>query len=189
MPLTHLQMNQKLSLDYYNVLEYMVQEHRNILIAQEPNVLLYILSSLAEGVAIKNIFICNTSCNTLDLLLTHLYEHLHHDSKTDTVNLENDNLVKLVQEQPSILQQLLATVLKLCTTEEDWLYYMSNILLPLILLNKEYFGQLRQPTISRCAAHKQAGVAKWLDGLMEGIEPNLLSANREKFQENALHTR
>ncbi|MPC18238.1 Exportin-7 [Portunus trituberculatus] len=99
----------------------------------------------------------------------------------DTMNLENDTLVKLVQEQPSILHQILTTTLEICMSEEfTFTELISQPLLPLILLNREYFGQLRKPIISRYTPERQAAVARWLDGLMEGIEPNLLSSNRCK---------
>ncbi|KAB7504327.1 Exportin-7-A [Armadillidium nasatum] len=61
---------------------------------------------------------------------------------------------------------------------------MSRPLLPLILLNNEYFHQLRQQIISQQAPDKQNAMSQWFDNLMEGIEPNLLTKNRDKFTQN-----
>lgn len=58
--------------------------------------------------------------------------------KKGTVDLENDALVKVMKHQPSILQQMLATVLNTIMFEDcrnQW--SMSRPLLPLILLNNE----------------------------------------------------
>ena len=41
--------------------------------------------------------------------------------------------------------------------------------------------QLRQQIISQQAADKQAIMAQWFDNLMEGIQRNLLSKNRDKW--------
>lgn len=58
--------------------------------------------------------------------------------KKGTVDLESDALVKVMKHQPSILQQMLATVLNIIMFEDcrnQW--SMSRPLLPLILLNNE----------------------------------------------------
>lgn len=129
--------------------------------------------------------VCSGCCATLDHVVTYLYKLLHHKSKKGTVDLENDALVKVMKHQPSILQQMLATVLNTIMFEDcrnQW--SMSRPLLPLILLNNEYFGQLRQQIISQQAPDKQGAMAQWFDSLMEGIEPNLLTKNRDKFTQN-----
>ena len=58
--------------------------------------------------------------------------------KKGTVDLESDALVRVMKHQPSILQQMLATVLNIIMFEDcrnQW--SMSRPLLPLILLNNE----------------------------------------------------
>ncbi|XP_045115534.1 exportin-7-like isoform X3 [Portunus trituberculatus] len=177
-PLSDLQVHRYLSLDYHSVLVIMTRDHLNFIVTLEPNVLLYILSSSSEG--LSDTETCSSCCLILDHLFSYLYKCLHHETgEMDTMNLENDTLVKLVQEQPSILHQILTTTLEICMSEEfTFTELISQPLLPLILLNREYFGQLRKPIISRYTPERQAAVARWLDGLMEGIEPNLLSSNR-----------
>ena len=58
--------------------------------------------------------------------------------------LENDSLVQVIKVHPEILQQMLSTVLNIIMFEDcrnQW--SMSRPLLGLILLNEEYFKQLR----------------------------------------------
>ena len=58
--------------------------------------------------------------------------------------LENDSLVQVIKIHPEILQQMLSTVLNIIMFEDcrnQW--SMSRPLLGLILLNEEYFKQLR----------------------------------------------
>ena len=49
-----------------------------------------------------------------------------------------------------------------------------------ILLNAEYFEQLRDQIIQGQPAAKQASMANWFKNLMEGIERNLLTKNRDR---------
>ena len=58
--------------------------------------------------------------------------------------LENDSLVQIIKIHPEILQQMLSTVLNIIMFEDcrnQW--SMSRPLLGLILLNEDYFKQLR----------------------------------------------
>ncbi|XP_042861288.1 exportin-7-like isoform X3 [Penaeus chinensis] len=188
-PQSDLLVYPKLSQTYYVLLECLAQDHMNFLSTLEPNVFLYILSSISEGLSaidpVYDTMVCSGCCATLDHVVTYLYKLLHQKSKKGTVDLESDALVRVMKHQPSILQQMLATVLNIIMFEDcrnQW--SMSRPLLPLILLNNEYFGQLRQQIISQQAPDKQGAMAQWFDSLMEGIEPNLLTKNRDKFTQN-----
>lgn len=184
-PQSDLLVYPKLSQTYYVLLECLAQDHMNFLSTLEPNVFLYILSSISEGLSAIDTMVCTGCCATLDHIVTYLFKCLHQKSKKGTVDLESDALVRVMKHQPSILQQMLATVLNIIMFEDcrnQW--SMSRPLLPLILLNNEYFGQLRQQIISQQAPDKQGAMAQWFDSLMEGIEPNLLTKNRDKFTQN-----
>ncbi|XP_066968940.1 exportin-7 isoform X8 [Macrobrachium rosenbergii] len=184
-PQSDLLVYPKLSQTYYVLLECLAQDHMNFLSTLEPNVFLYVLSSISEGLSAIDTMVCSGCCATLDHIVSYLYKVLHNKSKKGTVDLESDALVRVMKHQPSILQQMLATVLNIIMFEDcrnQW--SMSRPLLPLILLNNEYFGQLRQQIISQQAPDKQGAMAQWFDSLMEGIEPNLLTKNRDKFTQN-----
>ena len=83
--------------------------------------------------------------------------------------------------QPEILQQMLSTILNIIMFEDcrnQW--SMSRPMLGLILLNEDYFTQLRQTIIQQQPPDKQTSMAQWFDNLMEGIERNLLTKNRDR---------
>ena len=77
---------------------------------------------------------------------------------------------------------------------------MSRPLLGLILLNEEYFKVvwtmkyktklnccvqgLRDQIIGSQQADKRGSMMTWFDSLMEGIERNLLTKNRDRFTQN-----
>ena len=98
---------------------------------------------------------------------------------------DNDALVQVIKMRPEILQQMLQTVLNIIMFEDcrnQW--SMSRPLLGLILLNEDYFSQLRDQLISSQPASKQTSMATWFKNLMEGIERNLLTKNRDRFTQN-----
>jgi len=88
--------------------------------------------------------------------------------------------------RPEILQQMLATVLNIIMFEDcrnQW--SMSRPLLGLILLNEDYFERLRdQQVIASQPQARQASMAGWFKALMEGVERNLLTKNRDRFTQN-----
>ena len=103
-----------------------------------------------------------------------------------------------------LFQQMLSTVLNIIMFEDcrnQW--SMSRPLLGLILLNEEYFQSLRDQVcvvfclhffvsylftfffikfqiIQSQSAAKQSSMATWFKNLMDGVERNLLTKNRDK---------
>lgn len=94
----------------------------------------------------------------------------------------SDMFLKVLEMHPEILQQILSTVLNVIMFEDcrnQW--SMSRPLLGLILLNEDYFSQIRENIIRSQPADKQAAMAQWFENLMDGIERNLLTKNRDRY--------
>merc|ERR1712179_869837 len=95
---------------------------------------------------------------------------------------ENDPLVAVIKMRPEILQQMLQTVLNIIIFEDcrnQW--SMSRPLLGLILLNEDYFQQLRDQVIQRQLSRIQLSKIK---NLMEGVKRELSTLNRDRFTQN-----
>lgn len=89
--------------------------------------------------------------------------------------------LKVLEMHPEILHQILSTVLNVIMFEDcrnQWA--MSRPLLGLILLNEDYFNQLRENIIRSQPPDKQESMARWFEKLMSGIERNLLTKNRDR---------
>ncbi|GIY78296.1 exportin-7 [Caerostris extrusa] len=138
----------KLSQTYYVLLECLTQDHMNFLSSLEPQLFLYILSSISEGLSSTDTMVCAGCCAALDHIML------------------STNLNIVIFEE--------------CRNQ----WSMSRPLLGLILLNEEYFNQLRQTIINSQLPEKQCVMAQWFDSLMEGIERNLHTKNRERFTQN-----
>nr|CAD7439384.1 unnamed protein product [Timema bartmani] len=185
----------KLSQTYYVLLECLAQDHMSFLSTLEPQVFLYILASISEGLTALggtlNLFtdtmVCTGCCATLDHIVTYLFKQLTQKGKKTRrgVPITSDMFLQVLELHPEILQQILSTVLNVIMFEDcrnQW--SMSRPLLGLILLNEEYFNQLRENIIRSQPPDKQAAMAQWFENLMDGIERNLLTKNRDRFTQN-----
>lgn len=176
----------KLSQTFYVLLECLAQDHMNFLATLEPSVFLFILSSISEGLTALDTMVCTGCCATLDHIVTYLFRWISKSNKvkqTAVVNgvRDGETCLKVLEMHPEILQQMLSTILNIIMFEDcrnQW--SMSRPLLGLILLNEEYFTQLRGQIIRSQAPDIQPAMAQWFENLMDGIERNLLTKNRDR---------
>jgi len=64
----------KLSQTYYVLLECLAQDHMAFLATLEPQVFLYILASISEGLQALDTMVCTGCCATLDHIVTYLFK-------------------------------------------------------------------------------------------------------------------
>merc|ERR1712223_1745921 len=164
-PQTDLLDYPKLSQTYYVLLECLAQDHMSFLATMEPQVFLYILSSISAGLTalggnlnyFTDTMVCTGCCATLDHIVTYLFKQVMMKGKVRRGQMlpDNDGLVQVIKLRPEILQQMLQTVLN-------------------IIMNEDYFQQLRDQVIQSQPSAKQSSMATWFKNLMEGIERDLL---------------
>lgn len=176
----------KLSQTYYVLLERLAQDHMPFLASLEPPAFLYILASISEGLTALDTSVCTGCCATLDHIVTYLFKQLvQKPNKLKNRQDNNTMFIEVLQQRPEIMQQLLSTVLNVIMFEDccnQW--SMSRPLLGLILLNEEHFSRLRAGIVASQPADKQPAMAQWFNSLMDGIERNLLTTNRDRFTQN-----
>ncbi|XP_038045966.1 exportin-7-like isoform X1 [Patiria miniata] len=183
-PLSDLLDYPKLSLNYYSLLESLAKDHMAFLSGLEPQVFLHILSSISEGLTALDTVVCTGCCATLDSIVTYLFKRIS-KSAGKKAKKENDNFPSIMVVPPAILQQMLSTVLNIIMFEDcrnQW--SMSRPLLGLVLLNEDYFTELRESIISSQPVEKQEDMRMCFKNLMDGIEANLRSKNRDRFTQN-----
>nr|KAF6350575.1 exportin 7 [Myotis myotis] len=177
----------KLSQSYYSLLEVLTQDHMNFIASLEPHVIMYILSSISEGLTALDTMVCTGCCSCLDHIVTYLFKQLSRSTKKRTapLNQESDRFLHIMQQHPEMIQQMLSTVLNIIIFEDcrnQW--SMSRPLLGLILLNEKYFSDLRSSIVNSQPPEKQQAMHLCFENLMEGIERNLLTKNRDRFTQN-----
>ncbi|XP_029649457.1 exportin-7 isoform X2 [Octopus sinensis] len=174
----------KLSQNYYALLECLAQDHMMFISNLEPQVFLYILSTISEGLTALDTMVCTGCCAILDNIVTYLFRRLTRKKKKNhpTSIRDSEAFLRILEVHPEILQQMLSTVLNIIMFEDcrnQW--SMSRPLLGLILLNEDYFHKLKDSIISSQPADKQPAMAQCFENLMEGIERSLLTKNRDRF--------
>ncbi|XP_023345621.1 exportin-7 [Eurytemora carolleeae] len=131
--------------------------------------------------------VCTGCCATLDNIVSYLFRKVSHKGKKSRAGQlpDNDPLLAVINMRPEILQQILQSVLNIIMFEDcrnQW--SMSRPLLGLILLNEEYFQNLRDQIIQTQILEKRGVMMSWFENLMDGIERNLLTKNRDRFTQN-----
>uniref|UniRef100_A0A4W3JC21 Exportin 7 n=1 Tax=Callorhinchus milii TaxID=7868 RepID=A0A4W3JC21_CALMI len=128
--------------------------------------------------------VCTGCCSSLDHIVTYLFKQLSRSTKKRTapISQESDRFLHIMQQHPEMIQQMLSTVLNIIIFEDcrnQW--SMSRPLLGLILLNEKYFADLRNSIVNSQPPEKQQAMHLCFENLMEGIERNLLTKNRDRY--------
>jgi exportin-7 len=102
----------------------------------EPQVFLYILSTISDGLSSLDSIISTSCCSALDHIITYLFKRLSKQKRAQ--QQQQTTLEQVYQQQPQVFQQLLTTVVNIIIFEDcrnQW--SMSRPLLGLILLNEQ----------------------------------------------------
>ncbi|XP_053935534.1 ran-binding protein 17 isoform X5 [Cuculus canorus] len=179
----------KLSQSYYPLLECLIQDHMSFITSLEPHVLVYILTSISEGLTAVDAIISSSCCTSLDYIVTYLFKHLTKESKKTPrcreTSRDGQRLLHFMQQNPEILQQMMSILMNTIIFEDcrnQW--SVSRPLLGLILLNEKYFSELRATLITSQPDNKREVLDQCFRNLMEGVEQNLLVKNRDRFTQN-----
>ncbi|KAL0182346.1 hypothetical protein M9458_021721, partial [Cirrhinus mrigala] len=97
----------KLSQSYYSLLEVLTQDHMNFIASLEPHVVMYILSSISEGLTALDTMVCTGCCSSLDHIVTYLFKQLSRSTKKRAAPMaqESDRFLHIMQQHPEMIQQ------------------------------------------------------------------------------------
>ncbi|KAM6357020.1 LOW QUALITY PROTEIN: ran-binding protein 17 [Alca torda] len=179
----------KLSQSYYPLLECLTQDHMSFITSLEPHVLIYILTSISEGLTAVDTIVSSSCCASLDYIVTYLFKHLAKEGKKTLrcreISQDGQRLLHFMQQNPEVLQQMMSILMNTIIFEDcrnQW--SVSRPLLGLILLNEKYFSELRATLITSQPDNKREVLDQCFRNLMEGVEQNLLVKNRDRFTQN-----
>ncbi|XP_041605959.1 ran-binding protein 17 isoform X2 [Vulpes vulpes] len=179
----------KLSQSYYPLLECLTQDHMSFITNLDPPVLLYVLTSISEGLTTLDTVVSSSCCTSLDYIVTYLFKHIAKEGKKPLRCREatqaGQRLLHFMQQNPDVLQQMMSVLMNIIVFEDcrnQW--SVSRPLLGLILLNEKYFSELRASLINSQPLPKQEVLAQCFRNLMEGVEQNLSIKNRDRFTQN-----
>ncbi|XP_005376382.1 PREDICTED: ran-binding protein 17 isoform X3 [Chinchilla lanigera] len=132
----------KLSQSYYPLLECLTQDHMSFIANLEPAVLLYVLTSMSEGLTSLDTVVSSSCCTSLDYIVTYLFKHIAKEGKKPLRCREatqaGQRLLHFMQQNPDVLQQMMSVLMNTIVFEDcrnQW--SVSRPLLGLILLNEK----------------------------------------------------
>ena len=118
-------------------METLTADHMAFISMLEPQVFLYILSTISDGLSAIDSIISTNCCSSLDHILTYLFKSLS-KQKRNNQQQQQTPLVQVYQQEPQVFQQVLRNVINIIVFEDcrnQW--SMSRPLLGLILLNEQ----------------------------------------------------
>ncbi|KAJ1070341.1 hypothetical protein K5549_006889 [Capra hircus] len=108
----------KLSQSYYPLLECLTQDHMSFITSLDPPVLLYVLTSISEGLTALDTVVSSSCCTSLDYIVTYLFKHIAKEGKKSLRCREatqaGQRLLHFMQQNPEVLQQVTPEVVFLC---------------------------------------------------------------------------
>jgi len=176
----------KLNTSYYSLMEVITQDHMT-LFAQLPEEVLYsIMQSITHGLAAWDTAVCTNCCTTLDHVVSFVWRIWNRRTKSaHSQNWElaaGQKLLGILEKHPELMQQPLINILNIIMFQDcknQW--SMSRPLLGLILINFDNFGKVQESLCSSQSPEKLQGLSQCFEHLMEGIDKNLHSKNRDRF--------
>ncbi|XP_061393190.1 ran-binding protein 16 [Musca vetustissima] len=181
----------KLASSYFNLLNCLSPEQISFLAGLEPGAFVYILESLSKGFTALDSTIYITCCSILDSIISYIFKQLQlkmstfPNKKLRNLTPENARFLEVVKMNSEILQNMMSTLMNNVMAEDcknQW--SMSRPLLVLILLYEDYFRTLKENILRAQPIEKQQIMAQCFEDLMNGIERNVSSKNKEKFIHN-----
>jgi exportin-7 len=170
----------KMCKQYYALLVAISRDHVRYL-AISDDFFRYLGTSALEGIKSLDVQVCTQCCTVLDHILTKTVNGLS-KSKPDP---DSQKLQGFIAKYVGLFQEILRFLLNLVMFEDcknQW--SVSRPLLGLIVVQYEFFTQVRRQIVLAAPAPKQAQYNQCFENLMTGVEQQLSTKNRDKFTQN-----
>jgi len=175
----------KLCKAYYTLVENLFHNHTEILLRFEPAVLLKLIASLEEGIKVDDLTLSSQVCSALDHFLS--FYHRQFMKKTKLAEI----MMNILQMNKNIFPRILAQLFNLILFEEcgnQW--SVSRTMLSLIVTHQQFFEELKRNIISSLnSQERQQKMTECFAKLVEEVEMNLETKNRDKFTGNLISFR
>uniref|UniRef100_A0A915KBN2 Uncharacterized protein n=1 Tax=Romanomermis culicivorax TaxID=13658 RepID=A0A915KBN2_ROMCU len=100
----------KLSHNYYFLLESLMQDHMVYISHLEPQIIVYLLQTILDGLSALDTTICTCCCSTLDSFVTHVYRRGTRAGAPAKQHAgyraEGNNIVRIMELNYDILRQV-----------------------------------------------------------------------------------
>lgn len=175
-PIDELLAYPKVAKAYFGLIEVLCASHPKDIAEQEHAMFVRVVQSLQEGLQSPEVWMSSQSASALD----HLSAFRFRQTMKDT---DHGRMLRAhVEQSPALFPTCLNIVFSIITNDDctnQW--SLSRTLLSLILTNEDAFVQIKATTIQSQPPARQTEVAHAFERLMQDIQPNLESKNRDRF--------
>jgi len=183
MQLSEMMAFPKLAKTYFTLIEILMRNHTSTMVKLETLVLAHITNTLQEGLKSHEVSISSQCAAAIENLTVYHFTHAPELERTEAGRRLNAHL----STEPALFQGLLSALLQIIVFEEcanQW--SLSRPLLPLILINQDFFNQWQEQLIAQQAGtpERQAKLVSAFQKLMAEVQCNLESKNRDKITTN-----
>ncbi|KAI9359550.1 armadillo-type protein [Zopfochytrium polystomum] len=165
----------KLATAYYTVMDIFCKDRLLKMKELDVSVARYIVLSLAEGIRSPNPSICSYACNSVEYMCSYIFQESMKNKPPQPP------LVQIFAANPQFLHLLLARLLEGLFVEEPNIWSLARPMLPLILLDKEFFDFFVSKLIQGQLVPRQQVLVTAFQDLMENVQYNLNSKNKNAF--------
>lgn len=172
----------KVAREFFTFLRVLFSNHLDLLVEAETKVFLGLTSSLHEGLHSVDVGQSSNCAQALDHLFCFVYESSR--SKRDPGNVGR-RLKEHMQQGGSMLDEIMASLFNRMlfdNIENHW--SMTRPTLSLIVISRGSLENYQQKLVSRQPDDAKPVLTQAFTQLIDGIQPNIDSQNREKFSEN-----
>ncbi|KAJ1634368.1 hypothetical protein T492DRAFT_836910 [Pavlovales sp. CCMP2436] len=145
MQLSEMMAFPKLAKTYFTLIEILMRNHTSTMVKLETLVLAHITNTLQEGLKSHEVSISSQCAAAIENLTVYHFTHAPELERTEAGRRLNAHL----STEPALFQGLLSALLQIIVFEEcanQW--SLSRPLLPLILINQDFFNQWQEQLVT-----------------------------------------
>jgi len=164
---------------YYCFLELATKSHMSKVMELETHLLAQLLSSVEEGLLSFDVGISMQCCASTDNLVAYFFQH------KDQQTPEGDLVRRFSNDQSDSLRRILTMMFQLVLNgEHNSTWSISRPLLGLMLLYEGEYQNIRDNLVKAHLEERQPKLITLFDELMQGVENNLSTKNKDHFTRN-----
>ena len=143
--------------------------------SMDPKVFLYFMRGVASGLSSPDPSVSSQSAISIDYIYSHIFTRkmlLNSIAKSSALNTSTggDFLIESLTEFPTVATTLMSSILELLLFQDHATQWsLTRPLLPLILLNKDYYDYYCNTLIRAQPSEKQENVANVNELLFAGL--------------------
>eukprot|EP00210_Caulerpa_lentillifera_P005833 g5577.t1 len=184
-PIADIIAYRKLLRAYFPLMDILLAHHISSLVKLDFQPFRTLISSLEAGLKSQDSNACSQCASAIDHLATYYYNHWVAQTGFIPIPEAAKTLNRHIQSWPTLFPTLLKTLVDIALFEESSaMWSLSRPILALIVINDGWFNQIKEDLMTSQTEEQRKHLNNCFTKLMENVERNLESKNRDRFTHN-----